>query len=330
MIFTENLEERIFHAHKDFIATDLIIISGYIGPNPILRLSTLPLNTTVIYGMYSTNSISTQLHNCLLNIDSNFSNIQIQYSNIPVHSKCYVWIDHGQIVYALIGSANFSFNGLNVPFKEILSEVTPDSFQFLCDYLKQIIQNSISCSSGIPKINFKNHQITQNNSLIQVNQLSISNSTSCQMTLIDPKTGDVQPASGLNWGQGNGNVRLNDSCIPIRTEHIRNFPVMFPPKQSTKTPKGQIKHTPDPIELVWDDGIIMTALLEGSQPVDNIQYPKQIGSLPHKDVLGIYLRNRLGIPLDSPIIKADLDRYGRDNIDVTLLQERVYYLDFSI
>lgn len=46
--------------------------------------------------------------------------------------------------------------------------------------------------------------------------------------------------------------------------------------------------------------------------------------------VGKYLRKRLGVSLEHTITKSDLKRYGRTNIDVTLIGEGIYYLDFSV
>jgi hypothetical protein len=53
----------------------------------------------------------------------------------------------------------------------------------------------------------------------------------------------------------------------------------------------------DSVEIIWDDGLIMEGLLEGSQPINEIIYPKkQISSFPVKAELGIYIRNRIEFP----------------------------------
>lgn len=126
------------------------------------------------------------------------------------------------------------------------------------------------------------------------------------------------------------NVGTNDACIPIRMEHIRKYPKLFPALQpDPESRKGTLKEV---IEFVWDDGVIMQGRLEGSQPLPNsgIKLPKQIASFPHKDELGIYIRERLNIPLGKRVLREDLVKYGRDTISVSVIEEGVYYLDFSV
>lgn len=51
MLFYENLEEIIFNRHEMFDVDELIVLSGYVGPQPVSRLVDLPFDTSVIYGM---------------------------------------------------------------------------------------------------------------------------------------------------------------------------------------------------------------------------------------------------------------------------------------
>lgn len=98
----------------------------------------------------------------------------------------------------------------------------------------------------------------------------------------------------------------------------------------------------DSIELIWDDGFIMEASLEGIQTYQNRNYPKQLASykaqtpylngnrISSKSILGRYLRNRLGIGLTDLITMETLENYGRATITLSLIEEGVYYADFSI
>ncbi len=151
MLFTENLEEIIFQRHELFESDELIVVSGYVGPKPIQRLHSLPFYSKVIYGMYGSEGIQKTLHNSLVTLQDSIDNINIFYSQFPVHSKCYAWRNKGQIVHALVGSANFSTNGLTTPYREILAETTRDTFNPLNDYIARVLNNSISCLELAPE-----------------------------------------------------------------------------------------------------------------------------------------------------------------------------------
>ena len=47
--------------------------------------------------------------------------------------------------------------------------------------------------------------------------------------------------------------------------------------------------------IIWDDGAMMTCLLEGTQRINGNVEPKQISTYDDKSELGIYLRDRIGV-----------------------------------
>lgn len=317
MLYIDNLEELIFNRHNIHNCDELIVLSGYLGPRPVSRLGELPFPTRVIYGMFGSEGIKPSLHNSLIQIQNDVSSLNIFYSTLPVHSKCYVWRRRGEVIHALIGSANFSVNGLTTPFREVLAETTVDTFEALNDYLEHVLNNSISCLEATQ------NQIVEPREIGDV----------CILSLLG-NDGEVQNAAGLNWGQNpNNHTRPNDAYIAIRTTHIRDYPHLFPPKQlNPMAPevRGRAHRHNDAIEIIWDDGLIFEGLLEGSQPVDGATYPKQISSFPVKSDLGEYIRERLNVPLGQPVRRHHLERYGRTDIAVSLLGDGVYLFDFSV
>ena len=317
MLYTEDLEELIFHRHQIHETDELIVLSGYLGPRPVARLEELPFNSTVIYGMYGSEGIKPTLHNSLTSIQDSVANLNIFYSQLPVHSKCYAWRRHGEIIHALVGSANFSVNGLTTPFREVLAETTFDTFRPLNAYIQHVLNNSIS------SLEIGTERIIE----------SIINAEFCNMSLLG-RDGEVQNAAGLNWGQNpNNHTTPNDAYIALRTQHIRDYPHLFQPKQMNPQHfdnRGRMQRHNDSIEIIWDDGITMEGLLEGSQPVNDMIYPKQISSFPAKAELGEYIRTRIGVPLGQPVRRHHLERYGRTDIQVSLLGDGVYQFDFSV
>ena len=318
MLFYKGLEDIIFTRNQLFKCDELIILSGYLGPTPVERLKELPFHTTVIYGMYGAEGIQSSLHTSLLQKHKSIDNIHLLYSTMPVHSKCYVWKNKGEVVHALIGSANFSTNGLSTPFKEVLAETTVDTFDPLNEYLKMVTDKAISCEDAVVRKNKSRFG--------QPQQSATVNKDICSLPLYSVNKGTkyVPAASNLNWGFANANVTPGDACIRIGAENVRNYTTFFPAKQAEN-------HS---VEVLWDDGTLMTCLLEGSQPikVDGVEakYPKQISSFPSKKTMGQYLRKRLGVPEGQRVTMADLVKYGRDTVDVSLQGEGIYYFDFSV
>ena len=334
MLFYKDLENIVFTRNELFNCDELVVISGYVGPSPIHRVGELPLKTTVIYGMYGCDGIQQSLHNALITENQAIDNLDILYSSMPVHAKCYIWKNHGEVVHALIGSANFSTNGLSTPYKEVLAETTRDTFAPLSEYSKVVIDNAIKCEDAVVRKN-KQRQGPQVDHVVYDPDV-------CSMPLYIEEAGvkKVQDFHGINWGMAKKNgshVNINDACIKIGMELVTHYPQLFPAKQKAPTNLDEVarkdhRHN-DNIDIIWDDGTTMTGLLEGSVPkIENgerVLYPKQLSTTPRKSELGKYIRGRMGIPEGVPITMADLERYGRTSIDVSLQGEGIYYFDFS-
>ena len=326
MLFYENLEEIIFHRHEMFDVDELVILSGYIGPGPTSRLESVPFKTSVIYGMYGSDKISQKLDFTLKKMNS--PKVTILYSKLPVHSKCYIWRKNSNIVTALVGSANFSVSGLANPYKEVLAETTYDTFLPLNNYLNIVLENCIPCYDD--SIKYKRQNIASYiSSVTQQETLPLG---VCRISLLDTN-GNVPKKSGLNWGLSSAHVSPGDAYIKILKSDLYNNPTLFPPKQmqalNIRTGERNTRQN-DSVEFIWDTGDIMGGLLEGSQKIRDIVYPKQISSSPQKNILGKYLRNRLNVSLDHLITREDLEHYGRTTIDISLQAEGIYYLDFSV
>lgn len=138
-----------------------------------------------------------------------------------------------------------------------------------------------------------------------------------ELTLLT-KTGRIHGTGGLNWGSNALNhTRPYDSYIPLHISTIRANPGLIdlkPPVQVT-------------MNFHWDDGVIMQGIFEGNGPNG---FPKQISSRPSKDILGIYFRNRLGLPNNRRINLQDLINYGRTTVTMTRIDATNYSLDFHV
>ena len=211
-----------------------------------------------------------------------------------------------------------------------VAEVTSETFQFLDDYLSRVLSNSISCLDSSITPGRSSSGRTSSAATVDSGMPGV-----CRMTLLDPGTGEVQPRTGLNWGQAadTSHVNPDDASIPIRAPYIRAYPEIFPKKQESPSltkGEGRPQRNNDPVDMLWDDGVTMKGLMEGSQPIDGIRYPKQFCTFPQKKDLGIYIRNRVGVPLGTPVTRVQLDAYGRTHIDVSLIGEGICSFDFSV
>lgn len=138
-----------------------------------------------------------------------------------------------------------------------------------------------------------------------------------EITLLTEQ-GEMHNAAGLNWGSNALNhTRPYDSYIPIHINTINANPGLFYHKPAVQ----QI------VTFQWDDGVVMEGLFEGNGTQG---YPKQISSTPHKDTLGKYFRQRLGLPENRRISMEDLENYGRTTVTLERIDDLNYTLDFSV
>jgi hypothetical protein len=242
-----------------------------------------------------------------------------------------------------------------IDYKEVLGSYDVD--EDLNKYCEYIISNSTELNL-VPKDKIKSTSLRESKHkhtkpvLIGDNGALLSLLSSKKGTKnilgVATKVNSVHCASGLNWGLSNGTSGLNDGCIPIPTELIKNDKSMFRiPKSSKRVFKG-----------IWDDGTEMEIQFEGNNNVGGEKYPKQIASHPDKNIMGKYLRKRIGdkigrnliIPEDInkqkirgmsshdkkdfrnkyEISLEDLREYGRYDIEITDMGDETYYFDFSV
>lgn len=318
--------------HNTTSSNNIVIVSGYVGYQTIKMLceQCCDVRITVVYGMYGSERISQPLHLALMEVQRQYSNITILYSTIPVHSKIYTWNCDAKIEKALVGSANFSISGMMNDYKEVLSDVEQDTYSTLKEYCDYVLSKAISCNDAEVKFQ-KVFKASGHSKLVQ----PLLAKNVCRATLLD-RNGMVSKKSGLNWGLSNGHVSEGDAYIRITSNYIKLFPSLFPPKKyvgmDNPLSNGKKNRENDEVELIWYDGEKMIGLLEGQQTktINGLVYPKQLSTSPSKSILGKYLRKRLGVDLNHIITKSDLLRYGRTSIDISLVGEGIYYLDFSV
>ncbi|HCT0397288.1 TPA: NgoFVII family restriction endonuclease, partial [Staphylococcus pseudintermedius] len=257
------------------------------------------------------------------------------------HSKIYVWKKNGKTLSALIGSANFSSNGLRNDYRESLADATRDTFNELDRYIKFIMDYSTTT----PIINKKQNIIDYSSNTMYTNT-SNNIKISAEIPLYDERKKEVPSYSGLNWGRAKENgTHTADGDAYIRIPKFiieENDGLIKPFDPEFSTPMGKRKRNSDPIEIIWDDGHIMEASLEGTQKYKGLSYPKQLASyssktpilngkrISKKSILGRYIRKRLGVSIDEEITKATLDAYGRNTITLSLVEDGIYYADFSV
>ena len=140
---SNTLLDVLLSKHETTAADQLDILSGYVGIEPIKKVAQIKdIKTRIIYGMYnesnSAHSDKSKLHQLLVKEHQSNSNLSVFYPRKTSHTKCYIWRKNGTIVSAMLGSANFSLNGLLTPWREVLSETSASNWEALDDYFNNI------------------------------------------------------------------------------------------------------------------------------------------------------------------------------------------------
>lgn len=329
MIYYNNLWEQVLE-NFPVGATELKVLSGYVGPTPIKELHNAAnsrLNCTVIFGLFKENRKAI-LHDELLRLHG--ENVQILYPDLPAHSKCYLWLADGVPIRGLVGSANFSSNGLlNVPYRELLMEVEGPDLPILNAYIESIERTCRACTA----ISRDELQERRPRSTVGENTSNFVEGLA-ELSLVDERTGEVPTRSNINWGMSPvSHVNLDDAYIRIGKEAIKNHPDLFPPRaiDDGAQTRGSLDEV---VELIWDDGVVMQVKFEGTQNLMDsngsvLKYPKQISSFPSKSIMGRYLRNRIGVPSGVVVTREDLERYGSSVVKLSKISEGVYSANFA-
>lgn len=161
MLYYTNLENIILHSDIAKKSDKLFVISGYVGAEMIKTLEHFPSNIhfEIIYGMYGSDNISEPLHKKLIELQRSLPNVRISYSTVPIHSKIYCWFCNDEIKGGLIGSANFTINGLRKDFKETLCDITSESIDEYRKYFIYVRDHSIPCTDT--RVSLKNTNTSQ-------------------------------------------------------------------------------------------------------------------------------------------------------------------------
>ncbi|MGC6518047.1 MAG: restriction endonuclease PLD domain-containing protein [Candidatus Puniceispirillaceae bacterium] len=336
MIYTKQLHDLIIHRHRDNGADHLMFLGGFIGPKPIeligSALSSTSIRCDIIYGCFQRSHLSMQEHN-KYRAYSDSLNVNVYYKQRYNHSKIYMWFKEGQPVDAIAGSANFSANGLFGQDDETLFDIASSEFNDLSELMASALSGSTSC------LHF-DHSYFEQNKLDKAKtpqkqnfryEILSANPPKVRLFLGD-KPNHVHEKSALNWGHGNAHVGKDCAYIPIVTGLISDMPEMFPNhSRNDRQGSGQGHRNKGEIaDAIFDDGEVISLSFEGVQYVNDQAVFKQLTSWPKNNILGRYLRQRLGLASDEKITYSHLQSYGRDTIDITKIRDDLFEFDFSV
>lgn len=355
-VLIENLIDSLKQALRQY--EELVVISGYSSPDVIESIAKEGKPVVFYYGMYGAEGITERQLNNFKDLQQRYSNLSIRLVHTHrVHTKCYLFLQEHQIQHALVGSANFSSNGLlGVKNSEILvelnaSELVPNSnyLDRLNEYWNDVQSISVGCTDPMviarPKVKPRRSIFKKSGKAVFP---LTGNPYSAIMPFYSIKDGKkvINKGSGINWGLQRGHTKktseYKEAYIPVYVELIENYPLLFPPFPEIRTTsEGKENRKADPVTVLWDDGEVMQMIFSGGgverptegkrNPGDPFrEYPKQFTSADGGgEALGKYLRTRMGVDAKSLITLADFKRYGRDYITLTYIAPGYYEADFS-
>ena len=224
-----------------------------------------------------------------------------------IHAKMYCWFIDNNLYKGIIGSPNFSWQGM-IGYKEAAAEVNPN---LILSDINSIKNDSISAISPDVKENLYIFTPTRHSSAIvsmsHGSPETVDKGEEITLSLLT-SDGEIHERSGLNWGQRPGR-EPNQAYIPIQATLHHDHPGFFPDHGNRFT-------------LTTDDGHSIVCVI--AQAND-----KAIECPDNNSTLGEYFRNRIGVPLGSFINKTDLEKYGRTSVSISKLDAETYFMDFS-
>ena len=221
----KDLENLIIKRHKYNKADELLVLSGYIGPVPIEKISKEDINVTVILGILK--SLQETYHKKYVELSERYKNLKIYYKKHYNHSKIYCWLKDKKIVEIISGSANFSVSGLLNDYQEVLYNIKNEDHENTENYIQDAIEDSVLCKEHKFISTEKNKLAIKN---LYLDQIISRSPPAARLSLRDSKGG---LKGGINIGQEKlkgHHVHINDCYVPLRPAIIEELPNFFQTK----------------------------------------------------------------------------------------------------
>ena len=296
---------------------ELKIITGYASPamaNKHFELLPKHISVEVVVGMVPKDGLGYGAHTGFVNLCNDQPRFQCSYLKPgyrAVHAKSYIWLRNGIPVVAFIGSGNYSQNTFMDGTVELFANDDADA---CIDFYQRFATNSILCRNVDLSTGFKFYREFHKKQVIidsveqQKNQTSVAGESDfVLLSLLDSRTGQTHIKSGLNWGQRDGR-EPNQAYISVPSVVSKsNF---FPDRKRHFT-------------LITDDGETFDCVIAQDGE-------KAIETTKNNSLLGIYFRNRIGVPLGSFVHTESLTNYGRTNVEICKVDDETYLMNFSV
>ena len=305
MLITTKLFEQVLMSPATDGANRLRIVSGYASSGMAdyhmaeLKNRKKPISIELVVGMALPNVIQ---HRAFQNLSThNPYDVDFLCSYVvddrKVHAKSFCWLENDKPLCAYVGSANYSRNGfLESGNREILAKADPIA---VSDFYDDVLKHSRNCVSwgnnisDFPAVNVDSASIVPSLETVDI-------------SLLEKKTGNTPPTSGINWGQRKGRNK-NQAYIALPAEIYNSD--FFPPR-------------PVPFTVRTDDNEVFIMVRAQDRG-------KGIHTTQSNAILGEYLRKRIGVASEEYVTKDDLMKYGRDYVTFTKINEETYLMDYG-
>ncbi|MBL8998294.1 MAG: NgoFVII family restriction endonuclease [Gemmatimonadetes bacterium] len=294
--------------------TELRALSGYASPSIAYSLlaregaDAVEVHLTV--GMVVADGISLGAHRgfiALQKVDYP-GRVRVGYvvSGKPVHSKVYVWSRGGVPHRAFIGSANFTSNGLQGGYREILAEADPVAS---LAHVNLVAAAALACDSpDVPNnlVVLSTRRPRRDGGVLpQYHPWKADNAPYVDISLLNKRTG-TGVAYGLNWGHRPGRDR-DQSYLPVPAVVARTG--FLPPRGRRFT-------------LLAATGHALSAVV--AQDGD-----KAIETPDSNAIMGRFIRAQLGLPNGSLVEAKDLRRANATGFRLYRVDAETYAIEFG-
>lgn len=247
--------------------------------------------------------------------------------------------------------------------KEYIKQIFSD--MDLCNNLNlksKVIKKSLLSNSG----NVSTYKASDSNKVCNLTLLAKKSNSEKNIIGIPTTGGQVHAAAGLNWGYTSGKPSIEHAYIKIDKKNIEKYPELFPTKpKGEKKPIEVIWDDGTTMLLSLEgngekveDGIFYPKQVSTYKNKSKIgiylrkRIGKKIGKnliytnyaiKKVKDIKKLYKKDKQSIIKEikkDKILKAelqdkfitldDLNKYGRSDISVSILDDGTYYFDFSV
>lgn len=336
--FNKDLYHHIIETQADS-ATELRIITGYATHSVTRHILECyrHLKLSIYIGMTSNDGISRVNHENFIKLAEQYKNrlnVFYQVTHPSTHIKLYTWVKDDSVITNFAGSANFTENGM---FK--LNELMVESSLDYSGLFATQASISIPCTS----------EKVYGNINIYEDEVDILEIDDKPTPLINDETqpfirySNTNEQYSENSSKENGDLFFNNRNllrgyvqsprrieIPVILKNVGNYDTRGINNRFRNNQLGYlVKSNKYPFKNFFPLDTPLTFYTDDRKDLKGIVRENRIDDLFFEDDIYSYFFNRLNMSELRPISQFDLDKYGRESVDILKLTDTEYLFDFS-